>query len=152
MNTVEYYCSKFEKLHTNRIRNQAGQVICAPHKPSLLLTVFDLIKKQVIIQNQIMLSDTLKFSFEEQWNIFVTKAQKEAGYQPDIKKPFYHLKNLGNPYQNEPFWHHEPEISDFRELKKIQYAYLDKALFEMLKDENIREKFIDVLREAYFPE
>jgi len=150
MNRLEDYCSKFKKLHPNRIRNNTGQIISAPHKPVLLLSVIDLIGKRVITQNEILLSDTLKFSFEEQWNIFVTESQKQAGYKPEIKKPFYHLKNLGKPYQNEPLWHHEPEISDFRDLKKVQYAYLDKELFEMLKDENVRERLIDILRETYF--
>jgi putative restriction endonuclease len=152
MNTAEDYCSKFRKLHPNRIRNDAGQIISAPHKPALLLSVIDLIGKRVITQNEIILSDISKFSFEEQWDNFITESQKEVGYKPDIKKPFYHLKNLGKPYQNEPFWHHEPEIFDFRNLKKVQYAYLDEELFEILKDKNARGRLIDVLRESYFSE
>jgi len=152
MKDLENYCSKFEKLHPNRVRNGAGQLICAPHKPVLLLSVMDLIGNGLISDNEIVFSDQLKHSFDEHWDVFVSESQKEAGYRPDIKKPFYHLKNLGKPWQKEPFWHHEPEISDFRDLKIVQYAYLDEILFGMLQSEGAREQLAEVLEETYFSE
>ncbi len=152
MEILEKYCSKFEMLHPNRVRNGAGKLIFAPHKPVLLLSVIDLIGNGLISDNEIVLSDQLKHSFDAHWDIFVSEFQREVGFRPDIKKPFYHLKNLGKPWQKEPFWHHEPEISDFRDLKIVQYAYLDKILFEMLQSEEAREQLAKVLEETYCSE
>jgi len=152
MEILEQYCSKFEKLHPNRVRNGAGRLISAPHKSVLLLSVMDLIGNGLISDNEIVLSDQLEHSFDEHWDVFVSESQRDVGFRPDTKKPFYHLKNLGKPWQKEPFWHHEPEISDFRDLKMVRYAYLDEELFKMMQSEKVREQLTEVLKETYFSE
>lgn len=122
-----------------------------PHKAILLLGLMDLIEAGIITENRIELDNVIANAFANSWHkYFETKV-------PTVWTPFYHLKK-------ESFWNFKangnaeklsdilnfggtPSIGKMRPI--IKYAYLDKALFDYIKDDRCREKFREVLIKNY---
>jgi predicted restriction endonuclease len=65
----------------------------APHKPVLLLSLFELIQKGDINSNRIFITPELVISFKDNWKKLVV-----TGHTENFALPFFHLRS-------EPFWH-----------------------------------------------
>jgi putative restriction endonuclease len=143
---LSYYARKFQRLRVDRAHG------VAPHKPILLLSVAELIRKEVIEENKIYLSDELIRTFLKYWAYLGSES-----HNPDISRPFFHMRS-GR------FWHlwanpgYETLISSkvklktFAEVKRaIKYAYLDEDLFEFLQEPVSRTSLLIVLIARWFP-
>lgn len=135
---LNYYLNRIERLRVDRTHD-----VPAPHKPLLLLTVFDLIERGEIRQNQIEISPLLVETYLNYWKNI------PAG-QPRLYNPFPRLRTSG-------FWHLHPRpgqkavleaTHSFQSLahvkKLVAYASLDPELFLLLQRPEARE----VLRQA----
>lgn len=137
------YQHKFETLRVDRSHGEP-----APHKPILLLAVIELIEEGVIKENKIYPSPLLVETFLKYWNL--VKVDK-----PHIEYPFTYLRS-------EKFWHlhakpgqHEYLIKNtFNSFAKlagvIDYASLDKDLFDHLQSSSSRDDLRDTLIRSYF--
>jgi putative restriction endonuclease len=123
----------------------------APHKPILLLAIINLIKKRVIINNNIEISPELVLEFKEIWTKLV-----DTPHTANFALPFYHLKS-------EPSWKlttkngiEIPTTSSnsIKSLNALQdsllYAEIDNDFFEIICSED-SIIFINALLNQYFP-
>ena len=80
MKDFQYYKDCFSNLHTAKAKK-----LPAPHKPLLLLSVIDLVEREVITSNKIELSDTLIRQFK-------INSKRLVGhsiiFKPNIGQPF----------------------------------------------------------------
>lgn len=150
---LAYYCQRLTELNTSkRLRARAE------YKPILILSVIDLITQGLIENNQITVSDKLINTFNEHWDIL-----SSGTYQgkDNLHLPFYHLQNDG-------FWYvkFKPDFVNALPLKTVtkqqgpkslkrlkevvEYASLDRELFELLQNQNYRKELTDVLIAAWF--
>ncbi|TAF05705.1 MAG: HNH endonuclease [Nostocales cyanobacterium] len=144
MDTLTLYCQKLSKLNVSSSKKRGT----ALHKPILVLSVIDLISRDIIENNEIRVSDELIETFEKYWQIIGSHS-----YTGGLHYPFFHL-------QSEGFWHLEfnPDFNGLQPkttntLKKaVEYAYLDSALFELLQNELYRQELLDALIAAFFPD
>ncbi len=145
---LDRYLRKFAKLRVSRNRKRG----VAPHKPILLLSVFELIEQGVIAANKIELSPELISSFLKYWG----KVGSDC-HNPDVALPFFHLRSEG-------FWHlranqgFEAVLSSNVKLKTIAalqdavaHAYLDEELFRFWCDDDARNGLLGVLVSTWFP-
>ncbi len=141
---LSYYCNCFAKLNVSKTKERGT----ANHKPILILTVLELITQHLIVKNQIFISDELIETFKKYWSILVN----DSIYVDAIHYPFFHLRREG-------FWHlkfrdtyNEGErIKTTNKLKeKVEYAYLDRELFELLQDAVSRQVLVDSLVSTWF--
>lgn len=143
---LNYYARKFVKLSVDRARG------IAPHKPTLLLSVIELIQQQKIQRNQIYLSPELIATFLKYWSTLVT-----TNHRADIALPFFHLTS-------EKFWHLVPNagfeatiaakvrLKTLSALRSaVKYASLDEELFQLLQTPAARIQLIEVLIQTWFP-
>lgn len=144
--SLSFYARKFQRLRVDRAHG------IAPHKPILLLSVIELIRKGIIEENKIYLTDELVKTFLKYWASLGSES-----HNPDISKPFFHMRSG-------KFWHlwanpgFESVISSKVKLKTlyevkqaIKYAYLDEDLFEFLQDSLSRNSLTIVLGARWFP-
>ncbi|WP_017315877.1 HNH endonuclease [Mastigocladopsis repens] len=142
MKNIFYYCQRFSALNVSSSQKRGN----AHYKPLLLLSVIDLIARNIITNNEIMVSNALIETFERYWNLIGSKS-----YKGGLHYPFFHL-------QSEGFWHlqFKPEFNGLQpkttnKLKEaVEYAYLDSELFSLLQDELTRKELIDALVAAFF--
>jgi putative restriction endonuclease len=142
MNNLEYYCEKFSQLNVSSSSKRGN----AKYKPILLLSVIDLITRDIIKENKITVSDDLIQTFEKYWNIIGSKS-----YKGGLHYPFFHL-------QSEGFWYLEfkPSFNGLQpkttnKLKEaVEYAHLDIELFNFLLDDATRKELLDTLVTAFF--
>lgn len=122
-----------------------------PHKAILLLGLMSLIESDTIKENRIQLDSVIANAFANVWNKYYNSKV------PSVWTPFYHLKS-------ESFWHFKPNGNE-EKLKDllsfggtpsvgkmrpvIKYAYLDKALYELMKSDNSRQRLKNVLLDTY---
>lgn len=140
---LAYYCKCFAGLNVSNTK-QRGK---AQHKPILILSVLELITQGLISSNYILASNELVETFNKYWNLFV---RSDTGFQRGIHYPFFHLRSEG-------FWHLHPgglptglKIKTLNKLREtVEYAYLDKELFELLQDPFARQVLIDSLVVAW---
>lgn len=135
MKDLEYYKDCFSSLHTMK---KAGKQ--APHKALLLLSVIDLVENGVINDCRIPFSDELIRRFKYNTTKFLGES---VFFQPTANYPYYHLRS-------ESFWQlvanpncQTDIINNYSTTnlrKNIAYAQIDKELFELLKDLNVRAK------------
>ena len=86
---ITKYIHSFETL--NRGYNKGlGK---APHKPVLLLSIIQLIKKKEIVSNRIFITPELLLEFKNIWDFMV-----DSPHIPNFALPFFHMRS-------EPFWH-----------------------------------------------
>ena len=123
----------------------------APHKPILLLSVMELIAKEELNTNRILITGELILAFKNNWKKLV-----DTGHMANFSLPFFHLRS-------EPFWHlvtkpgkelpmtKSRSIKSFPKLKEtIAFAELDKELFVILQNPMSRQLFIEMILETYF--
>ena len=140
-----------EQLSSLKTAKMAG--LKAPHKPILLLSVIDLIERDVIVTNHIALSEELERQFAYNWVRYVGPS---VIFHAKIATPFWHLSN-------EPFWRltsfsgetltkdnfqgGKYSVVNLRE--QVAYAEIDKELFEMLQDKEVRAKIRVLMISTY---
>jgi putative restriction endonuclease len=125
----------------------------APHKPILLLSIFELIRKGDISSNQIEITPELVLEFKSNWSKLVV-----TEHSPNFSLPFFHLRS-------EPFWRlitnigmnipltSSHSIKSLNALKEaIAFAELDKEFFRLLIDPIQNGLFVDQILEKYFHE
>ena len=147
---MKKYLHQFSNLHRNKLK---GEI--APHKPIMLLSVMDLIEAGFITSNKIEFSEMLEERFKSNWKRYV---KTDSVFKPNAGTPFWHLSY-------EPFWRLVPFCGGeetIAQLKKsnpyssgtirknIRYAEIDIELFELMKDENYRNKLKDILVKSFF--
>ena len=144
MKDLNYYINCFSSLHTVK---KCGKP--ASHKALLLLSVIDLVERGVISDCRVPLSDALIQQFKSN----TTKLLGESIlFQPKISYPFFHMRS-------ELFWElvsskgvKVEDVSSYSlsTLKQhIAYARIDRKLFEVLKNPNVRAKLRVVLISTY---
>lgn len=142
---LSYYAKKFQRLRVDRAHG------VAPHKPILLLSVIEQIKKEVITNNEIYLTPELIHTFLKYWSYLGS-----FNHHPDISRPFFHMRSG-------KFWHlwanpgyiklisSKEKLRTLSEVRQaVNYAYLDEALFEFLQDPITRSSLITVLVARWF--
>lgn len=125
----------------------------APHKPVLLLSIAELVKRGEISENRIRITPELVLEFKNNWSKLVV-----TPHQPNFALPFFHLRS-------EPFWKLVPfagmqigvtgsaSVKSFRNLKDtVAYAEMDMELFLLLNDPVSNAVLEQTLLDAYFPE
>ena len=144
------YIEAFQNLKTNNKYSRK-----TPHKAVLLLTVIDLIEKNIILENIIKYDEVLKESFLQIWN---TILPGEEIFQAEPYFPFWHL-------QRDSFWHIVPirgreiELRELQDmgvkasesmiLNNVQYAELDDDLYFMMTLPSSRAALKRALLETY---
>lgn len=144
---LQYYCQSFENLNASKSKERG----IAPHKPILLLAVIDLINRGYFQDNKILISQELLESFKQYWEVLPEKYTKS--FKSDYFYPFRHLGS-------ESFWHLKArknvDLQNFKpksyaQLNKgIEYAYLDRNLFDLLQESESRKILIYTLISAWF--
>ena len=146
LEALVYYSKKFERLRVDRAHG------IAPHKPILLLSVIEQIRRENINMNKIYLSSELIQTFLKYWSYLGSYR-----HNPDISRPFFHMRSG-------KFWHlwanpgYEKVLSSKVKLKNIsevkqviQYAYLDEDLFDFLQEPPSRSSLLSILVARWFP-
>lgn len=145
-NHLNYYLTKLKHLRIDRARGMP-----APHKPLLLLTIFDLIEQGAIQTNQIFPSPQLVETYLKYWTCV-------SNALPRPYLPFYHLKTSG-------FWHLHAQRGQqaalatahtFKAMTQLSsvvaFASLDDELFTLLLYPASREVLRQTIIETYLPE
>jgi putative restriction endonuclease len=140
---LAYYCNCFANLNVSKTKERG----IANHQPILILSVIELITQKSIVENRIFVSTELIETFKKYWSILVTRST----YTDALHYPFVHL-------QSGRFWHvkfndsYEGErIKTTNKLKeKVEYAYLDDELFDLLQDSFTRQVLVDSLVATWF--
>lgn len=137
------YIKDLTKL--NRATNNG---IKAPHKPILLLSILQLIRKGEITSDRIFITPELVLAFKSNWNTLVTTKNICT-----FALPFFHLKS-------EPFWHLTylrsgagaiKTISTLKSLNDtIAFAEIDQPLYLLMADAVTNTILENILLEFYF--
>lgn len=143
--TLNKYSHYFKKLNRSSHR-ELGK---APHKPILLLSVLQLIRKGEILSNRIDITPELVLAFKSNWQTLVT-----TNHTCNFVLPFFYSKS-------EPFWKLTflskgaaslKSISTLNSLKdNVAFAAIDPELFVLMTDEVTNAFLEQVLVETYFP-
>jgi len=147
LEALVHYSKRFQRLRVDRAHG------VAPHKPILLLSVIEQVRREIIAENRIYLSPELTQTFLKYWSYLGS-----FNHHPDISRPFFHMRSG-------KFWHlwanpgYLKLISSKEKLKTlaevnqaIKYAYLDEELFEFLKNPLTRNSLITILVSRWFPD
>jgi putative restriction endonuclease len=121
------------------------------HKPILLLAIIELFEHGLIHKNQIRLSPELIAAYLKYWNQLGSKSQK-----PELALTFSSMSS-------EDFWNLKPYpgfeslLSSQFELRTIsaisnvvQYAYLDRSLFDLLRNKTSRFNLLTYIINEWF--
>jgi putative restriction endonuclease len=143
--TLAKYKTYLTKLNRATVKGMGK----APHKPILLLSILQLIRKRDITSNRIFSTPELVLAFKSNWATLVT-----TPHISNFALPFFHLNS-------EPFWHlhfnypHKTvkSINTLKALKDtIAFAEIDTTLFLLLNDPVTSAALEQLLLETYFPE
>ena len=136
------YTRKFTKL------KQGGTPYGkAPHKPVFLLTLLELIDKQLISDNRVTVTPELVATFKENFSLLVKTAHKD-----DFTQPFYYLQSDG-------FWFLKTKAglllgSYIRSVQsfsdQLDYGYFSDDLFDLLMNDHARSHLRNALFDHYF--
>jgi len=112
----------------------------APHKPLLLLVVFDLAEEGLLEQEILALTGELAFRFSTYWTIVAARRNQ----RPEIRMPFHHLKSGG-------FWTALTEDGKPSPDKKLTaFAKLDSFFLKCIHDQDFRNKARRLVAGSYF--
>jgi putative restriction endonuclease len=144
--TIAYYCDCLTQIKVYKNQNKGGEAL---NQPILLLSVIDLIARDIIKSNWITISDELIETFQKYWSILTGSSFKSS----DFALPFFHLKNAFGK-----FWHLQfseryegGRPQSIPKLKgDVNGAALDEELFELLRNLNSRQEIIDTLISSWF--
>lgn len=138
----------------------------APHKPILMLCVFDMYAGEVQPVNLIKISSELDYLFSSYWRIAIAGNNRQSPHSYSL--PFYHLST-----EEDPFWHllplpgKEAELSEAQKIMKLAEAVrfslaklgqivfgarLDEPLHKLLYEETCREELRKSIVDTYFAE
>ena len=126
----------------------------APHKPILLLAIFELFEKEIIKENKVYVDTDLVGTFQENWRLLVTTLNT-----PDFTQPFYYLQT--EKFEGAQFWFLQPKpgcqinayIKSVNTLAAVlDYGYFSADMFLLLADAAARALITNALLDAYFPE
>lgn len=156
MKDFQYYSYCFSDLHTAQSKR-----LPAPHKPLLLLSIIDLIESGNISSPEVELTDILIRTFKGNANRYIGHS---IIFKPNIGYPFFHL-------QHEPFWRLIPTVQQQQSAmaaeastkygatkavysikglrEKYKCALIDKDLFNLLQNGDIRAKLRTTLISRY---
>lgn len=102
----------------------------APHKPLLLLVVFDLAEEGLLEQEILALTGELAFRFCTYWTVVAARRTQ----RPEIRMPFHHLKSGG-------FWAALTEEGKPSPDKKLTaFAKLDSSFLKCIHDPDFRSQ------------
>lgn len=147
------YAEAFEKIRsdTSRARWSSLTKHRAPHKPLLLLAVFDSISQGIIKNNLIEITPELCETFTIYWSRVMPPEKRS-----DIALPFFHLTSDG-------FWQLIPRpgkeetvqtgirLRSVSEIKELTLgAKFDDDLFALLKVKEWRDILRSILVDKYF--
>lgn len=124
----------------------------APHKPLLLLAVFDLFRDGGVVDGKVLVSPELSERFAGYWSCVMPGARL-----PNMALPFFHLSNDGgfwslvaNPGK-EPALEHVDSIQSLPKLAElVAYAQLSPGLVACLSVPSERDRLRDTLIRTYF--
>ena len=141
---LNYYIDCFSSLNTMK---KCGKP--APHKALLLLSVIDLVERGVITNCRVHLSDELVRQFKRNSSTLLGESRL---FQPKANYPYYHMRSeafwqLISPTNQQVGEIGNYSISNLRQ--HIAYARIDKELFELLKNPNVRAKLRVTLISKY---
>jgi putative restriction endonuclease len=135
MASAEQWLTKLANLKVDKARGAP-----APHKPLLLLVVFELAEQSQSFGDILPLTPELAFRFCTYWSI-VAHRRTQA---PDVRYPFFHLKTDG-------FW--SPLAEDGKpalDRRLTRYAALPLDFVAFAKDPAYRDKGRRILIAKYF--
>lgn len=151
----EFYAKNIARLRTDSGESKypATTNHRAPHKPILLLAIFDLFDQGEVTENFITPSLELIELFDSYWQQVMTSDSNRRWYYP-----FFHLKNDG-------FWHLIPitgkeealanvrAISGAHQLREVVLGgQFEPELYQLVVDLQTREALRDIIIETYFDE
>jgi putative restriction endonuclease len=126
-----------------------------PHKPVLLLSIMDLLDRDVITENKVALSEELVYAFKRYFE--VVRLEND---QPTIQNPFFHLSG-------DQFWHlipvagetaiykpgatsGAPSVAELR--RRVGYGRFSEGFWALLSDPVSRHQLREAIVARYFPE
>lgn len=136
----------------SRLKRGGTKYGAAPHKPILLLTLFELIEKGIVSDNRVFVDAQLVGAFKENWLLLVNTAHQE-----DFTQPFYYLQS--ERVEGQGYWFLQPvpgcqinaHIKSVSVLAKVcEYGYLSADLWLLLNDALSRDFLREVLLDTYF--
>lgn len=143
---VDDYLNAFDNMNRAVMRG-----IKAPHKPLLLLAILNLVHRQVVVSNHVLLSDELIAEFRRLWLQYIDDTVEydtimmAEGLEMDVPRRYPFKCSIENPFyymQHEPFWKlvrrvdtPSPKRKFYTSIKalRLNYAYaeMDEELFEI---------------------
>lgn len=150
---IAQYVKQFSRLKTDKSKSRWDErtTLRAPHKPLLLLSMFDRFAEGAYSSNLIEFDEDLCELFSIYWSLV-----DPPSVQGNVAMPLYHLQSDG-------FWHLLPregfeellkyggKIHSIRKLRETVYgAKLDNALFELLQQQEALNTLRTVLINTYF--
>lgn len=138
------FIRKFTKLKQGG--TQYGK---APHKPVFLLTLLELIDKQLITINRVTITPELVATFKENFSLLVKTAHKD-----DFTQPFFYMQSDG-------FWFLKTKMGTFLDIyirsvqtlsDRLDFGYFADDLFSLLMNDYARLQLKNALLDCYFPE
>lgn len=135
-----------EALNNLHVSNREGKK--APHKPILLIAIFQLIQRGILKDNKFGLTKHIEQEFMKIWD---KEIPEDYPFRPNFNAPFWYM-------QSEPFWKlyykNGTEINDVwnnkilttKKQRSSLIAELDNSLFNMLQRESV---FTELLQHLY---
>ncbi|GAA0880213.1 HNH endonuclease [Algoriphagus jejuensis] len=136
-----------------RLRRAGTKYGVAPHKPVLLMSLFDLMDSGIMPDNRFFVNSDLVGTFHENWSLLVN-----TGHQEDFTQPFYYLQN--DRINNTRFWFLKPKpgysiqahIKNIFTLSEVlEFAHFSEDFFAVLAILGNRHIIREFLLETYFP-
>lgn len=126
----------------------------APHKPVLLLSIFELVEKGLVERNAFKVNAELVAIFKENWQLLVPTL-----HQADFTQPFYYLQSekiAGNQIwflQPYPGCQINAHIKSVNTLSAVcAFGYLADDLFSLLTNRDARITLKNSILDNYFSE
>jgi len=144
---IEEAVYKIQKLKIDRAHG------VAPHKPILLLSLFQAIDNSLINENKIFITPELVSLFKTNWATLVT-----SKHDCRFSLPFYHLSSDGiwiiKPkvgYEN--FITLKGSMRSFNQLNAaVDYAFFSNEFYYLILSKQNRDILIQVILDTYFAE
>ena len=134
----DYWLSKCKHLRVDRSTGDA-----APHKPILLLVLFDLIEAGEITGEMVELTPEIAFRFVNYWSIVAPRRTAP----PDVRLPFHYLSTLSN----DGFWDALTiDGSESSSPRTTRLARWNSDFAAVVRDNSFRNHARRVLVETYF--
>lgn len=126
-----------------------------PHKPTLLLSIIDLLDRGVITRNEVPLSDEMVLTFKRYFAV----VRKEDD-QPTIQNPFFHLSgdkfwmlvsaSGETPIYREGATSGAPSVAELR--RRVAHGRFDEGMWQLFSEPVARHQLREALIARYFPE